>query len=271
MMKNINRICVTLILLTALTAKPACGETNSIDFSAFYREWAISPENALEQITPALLELAASVKTNGTAPAILHNSLWNLFSTNSCSINRILLPRKKGELLCTIFIASTACATPIEEHAMGLANALTFLEDRYTPDRPFPIEFLDQKAHDAMVRKLIENGALEQPVSEIYLKSGLNLQHPKIIEPRDSAPKEAWELYGHYASIYNEIDKARTRIVFNLVRTGWGVGRLPQEDRDRIFAEIVSMQILRPEETDRIARNMKIEPAAAQAQPTPTE
>ena len=274
-MANCHRIIITLFVLVALSAQSACGETNSftnnIDFSRFYREWQVSPENALAQIKPSLLELAASVKTNHTASAVLHNSLWHLFSTNSYSVNRIFLPRKKGELLSTVFIASTTCATSAEENVMGLAKALTFLENRYTPGFPFPIEFLDQEAYDAMGRKLIENGALEQPVPEIYLNSGITPQYPKLIKPRVSDPEEAWKLYEPFASIYDEINKARRSIAIKLETAAWGVGRLPQEDRNRIFAEIVLLQILRPEEERRFAETMNSDQAKIRTRSKPTK
>jgi hypothetical protein len=53
-----NHICAALFLPAAFIAQYACGETtiatNSIDISAFYREWAISPSNVLEKISAAV-------------------------------------------------------------------------------------------------------------------------------------------------------------------------------------------------------------------------
>ena len=275
-MANCYRIIITLFVLAALSAQPACGETNSftnhIDFSGFYREWQVSPSNALVQITPALMELAASVKTNGIAPNILHNSLWHLFSTNTPYAGDTLMMgvgkrsdyfkmSQRSELVVTVFTASVTCATPQEEIVMGFAKTLAFMRNAHVPGFPFPIEFLDKNAYDAMVRKLIENGASEQDVPEIYLTGGPVRPDPKlIIKPSGRDPEEAWILYERFLSLYDELSYASRKVCENFVGAAIGTRNLPQEERDRICIEVLSMQMLSPDEERSIETAFSTDP-----------
>jgi hypothetical protein len=276
-MKTITyRICATLLTSTTLAVfimQPACGEANNfanhIDFSIFYREWSVSPSNALEQIAPPLMELAASVKTNGTNPSILHDSLWHLFSTNTPYADDSLMARrnsrdyykmsKRSELLTNIFITSTTRATPQEAHVVGFAKTLSFIRNAYNPGRPFPLEFLNQDAYDAMVQNLMANGAVKQVVPAVFLSSGPVHVYPELIKPRGSDPKEAWNSYELFTSLYSELAYASRKIFMHFEHAAWNARELPQEDRNRIFIEIISSQILTPKEEVRIKEDLGVE------------
>ena len=276
-MANCHRIIITLFVSTALSAQPACGETNSftnnIDFSAFYREWKISPSNAVEQITPALMELAATSKTNAVDQTVLHKSLLHLFSTNTLSSGNEYLSNIKQKLLVNTFKASGTYSTPQEEQIMSLAKTLAFFRDVSSLSALFPIEHTNQSAYNAMVQRLIENGASKKTWPVIFNGYVLpkNSKLPTLISPSGLDPEEAWILYKRFLSLQFELRNAESMAFYTLTNSLWIARELSQEERDMILVKIVSLQMLDPYEERRIAEDLNVEPKALQAQPTPTE
>ena len=277
-MKTINRICIPLILSTALVTQSAYGETsgatNHIDFSAFYREWAISPSNALVKITPPVMELAASAKTNAAGKTVLHNSLWRLFSTNTILNGRSYLLDMKCKLIADAFRVSDTYQTPQEEEIIPLAKTLAFIRNSFTPDLPFPIEYLDQSAYDAMAQKFKESGVPENKwpmFSNNGLQAYSTKRQPVLIIPSDFDPDVLWIHYRHFTRLKDELGSADHSVYHALISLRWIAGELSQEERDKIFAEIVSLQMLDPDEERSIADDLKVDTAAIQAQPTPAE
>ena len=215
------------------------------------------------------MDLAASVKTNGTDITILHNSFWSLFSTNIPYAGDMLMidigKRKdffnmsqRSELIVNVFAASAACVTPQEERVMGFAKALAFMRNAYVPGFPFPIEFLDQNAYDAMIQKLIENGA--QKTTGPIVFSGFFEKNPKLIRPHYHDPEEVWIPYERVDSLHSELGYASRKIFVNFESAAIGTRKLPQEERDRICAEIISMQILTSEEERSIKTAFSADP-----------
>ena len=261
-----------MLISTTFVVKPACGETNSIDFSGFYREWAISPSNALVQIKPPLMALAASSKTNVVDQAVLRNSLWHLFSTNALFDDERYLQKMKQTLIVDAFKTSGTYSTPQEKEIVALVKALAFLRDSFTPNVPFPIEYLEQEAYEAMVQKLIDNGAARSIWSRGFSEIGMELPYtPTLIMPSGNDPEETWTSYRKFRSIQYELHNMNSDIFYEMSYMKKMVRELPQEERGKIFAEIVALQTLDHDEECRIARDMGVDPTAVQTQPTSTE
>lgn len=263
----INRIHITLFFLAAFAAKPAHGEINKtndaesgiINASAFYSEWTISPSNALEQITPPLMELALSAKTNAAAQTALQRSLWHLFSTNTVVKDDYWLRSKKNELIAGAFAASGIYSTPQEKKVLSLAKALAFIRNTSTPDLPFPMEFLDQSAYDAMARKLVENGASKTSGPRIIFNEFVP-RNSKLAQPRHTDPEEAWECHARFKNLQHELDRAGKLLFDDLSLAAWSTASLPQETRDNLFAEIVSLEMLTDKEKDKIESRLLRDP-----------
>ena len=270
----IHRIYITLIVSVAFVAQLACGATNSIDFSGFYQEWQVSPSNALEQITPPLMELAASAKTNAADQAVLHNSLLHLFSTNTLYGDDVYLPKMKQKLFVDTFRASETYSTPQEEEIISLAKTLAFLRNASIIGSLFPIEHTDQDAYNATARKLIENKDSSKFIlPRGFSETGMELPHtPTLIMPSGLETEEAWASYRRFRSIQHELYNMNRSVFDELSRVTWiGLEEAQQEERDHFFVAIVALKILAPDEERRIAKNLKVDPATLQAQPNPTE
>ena len=275
-MKTIKyRICIFLIFSVVFIVQSARGETSNIDFAAFYREWQVSPSNALEQITPPLMELAASAKTNAANHAALHESLWGMFSTNTLRNGVGYLLPMKQTLIVNSFKISGTSSTPQEEELMSLAKTLAFLRDASALGSLFPIEYTDQDAYYAMVQRLVENGASKltfpRAISGHFILDSDGSKAPILIMPSGLAPEEAWTSFKRFQSLQFELDDANRKVLDDICLAALMTRHLPQATREKLFAEIVSLQMLDHEEEARIARNFEVEPAAAQAQPTPAE
>ena len=158
-------------------------------------------------------------------------------------------------------MASGIYSTPQEEKIMALAKTLAFLRNASTPDLPFPIEYLDQDAQDAMARELKESGVHKYTGLLFNGIHSANTNHlPIFIMPSGSATDVMWGGYKLFMRLISELGGADQRAYYALRDSIWITIESPQEERDRILAGIISLQMLAPNEKTEFERLLGPDP-----------
>jgi hypothetical protein len=240
-----------MLFVSALFAmQPARGEINDVpnntDFSAFYREWEVSPSNALEQITPPLMAFAASAKTSFASGDAIRDALKNLFSTNMLVKTDMKLLDKKCDLIVNVFKEFGTFATPQEEIVLPFAISLGFIRSLFVPGEAFPMECIETNANHGNV--FLTSGPAPSKTSQIESSnSSASSKILPILKIPHYSDNEAMAHYENYKFLREELGHAEDKLFFALANKTMKTAMPPQE-RHKIFAKIVSSQALRLDE-----------------------